>query len=127
MATSYPPYAVWSDDDHSSAIIIVTTICLLYWLVPGIIQQGVSYSRSSRVSYSEGAFLASMVGHICPTLAIDWADPPDTGGGHTAILSAAERMSLRLGEVCEDTKQRTHSVGRACESRETGKGNGTPC
>ena len=61
MSSGYPPFAVWSDYDHSSAVIIVTTICLFYWLALGIIQQGIVLAHNTRLSWGDGIFTLSMV------------------------------------------------------------------
>jgi len=61
MATQYPPVATWSDDDHSGPIIIVTTLCTFYWLIPGILQQTLSLAHDIRFTWAEGVFMLSMV------------------------------------------------------------------
>jgi len=69
MVIQDPPFAVWSDDDHSGPILIVTTICLFYWLIPGIIQQWMTHPRDARFTYSEVTFILSMVRTVyCRTL-----------------------------------------------------------
>ncbi|KAK4977546.1 hypothetical protein LTR42_001916 [Elasticomyces elasticus] len=70
MVTQYPPFAGWSDDDHSSAIIIVTALCLFYWLIPGVVQQGIFYSRGLRFTLGEATFIVSMGSGIVQSLLI---------------------------------------------------------
>lgn len=62
MGTQYTPLAVWNDDDHSSATIIITTICLFYWLIPGVLQQAAMISsRGLQFKWSEAIIVVSMV------------------------------------------------------------------
>ena len=61
MATQYSPIAVWNDDDHSGPVIIATTLCLFYWLIPGIIQQALSLYRDPRFTDTGVTFALSMV------------------------------------------------------------------
>ena len=61
MATQYPPVAIWSADDRSGPIIIVTTLCMFYWLIPGILQQTLSLAHDIRFTWAEGVFMLSMV------------------------------------------------------------------
>lgn len=61
MAKSSPPFATWSETDHSGAIIIVTTLCLLYWFVAGAVQQVLSVAQGIRFSWADSLFTASLV------------------------------------------------------------------
>ena len=61
MSSAYPPFAVWSDYDHSSAVIIATTLCMFYWLASGIIQQGIVLAHNTRLTWADGIFTLSMV------------------------------------------------------------------
>ena len=56
-----PPFATWNDTDHSGAVIIVTTICMVYWLVAGAVQQTLSIGSGMIFSWAESLFGVSMV------------------------------------------------------------------
>lgn len=56
-----PPFATWSDTDHSGAVIIVTTICMVYWLVAGAVQQTLSIGSGMIFSWAESLFGVSIV------------------------------------------------------------------
>lgn len=58
---SNAPYAEWTDNDHSSVIIIVTTLCMFYWLMPGIIQQTLAFLQNIPYTWSDSFFSGSMV------------------------------------------------------------------
>ena len=65
MSTAYPPFAVWSDHDHSGPVIIATTLCMFYWLALGTIQQGIVLAHNTRLTLAEGIFILSMVCELC--------------------------------------------------------------
>lgn len=64
MTFNYPPFAVWSDHDHSGAVIIVTTLCLIYWLACGIISLGILLTHNTRLTWADGIFTSSMVSEL---------------------------------------------------------------
>jgi len=55
------PFAVWSHEDHSGPIIIVTTLCAVYWVVACVLQQLSSYLRGLRDPWSDSFLMGSMV------------------------------------------------------------------
>ncbi|KAK4904965.1 hypothetical protein LTR49_025672 [Elasticomyces elasticus] len=61
MGPGYPPYAVWSNDDHSGPIIIVTTLCLIYWLILSLLQQAVSVAHGIRFTWADRVFSLGML------------------------------------------------------------------
>jgi len=69
-AGSSPPYAVWNENDHSGPILIVTTLCALYWLVAGIGQQVLSVSSSLKYSWGDILFTSSMVTGLIQTVLV---------------------------------------------------------
>lgn len=63
MATrTNPPFTQWSDTDHAGPVIIVATLCLLYWMVAGAGQQILSLTSGLRFTWADGLFTFSMVG-----------------------------------------------------------------
>ena len=63
-STSNPPFAIWSDKDHSGPVIIATTVCMFYWLIPGILQQIIALVHNIRFTWADGLFTVSMVGML---------------------------------------------------------------
>lgn len=61
LAMGRPPFTKWSDTDHSGPIIITTVLGLVYWLVPAIGQQWISFGRKSMLSWADYLYVASMV------------------------------------------------------------------
>jgi hypothetical protein len=60
MAIQYPPFAAWTENNHSGAVIIVTTLCMFYWLIPGVMQQAIFLARDLRFTYTGAMFILSM-------------------------------------------------------------------
>ncbi len=56
LPSGSPPFASWTDFDHSSAVIIVIVLCMLYWVVAGILQQTLSFARGIRFPQRIGSF-----------------------------------------------------------------------
>ena len=61
MRSGYPPHAVWSDNDHSGPVIIVTTLCLIYWLILSLLQQAVSVAHGIRFTWADRVFSLGML------------------------------------------------------------------
>jgi hypothetical protein len=55
------PFSQWTDVDHSGPLVIVTVLCLVYWIVPGAGQQLAALSRDDRLSLSDHLFISTMV------------------------------------------------------------------
>ena len=56
-----PPFTNWSDTDHSGVIIITTVQGLVYWLVPGVGQQVISFGQTGMFSWADYLYVESMV------------------------------------------------------------------
>ena len=58
---SNAPFAAWEPDDHAGPIIIATTLCMLYYVLPGVLQQALSCAQSVPYTPADGLFSVSMV------------------------------------------------------------------
>ena len=57
----HPPFATWSETDHSGPVIITTTLCMIYWIIAGAVQQLLSWGQGIIFSWAEALFGVSMV------------------------------------------------------------------
>jgi len=55
------PWAKWTETDHSGPIKIITVLCLLYWIVPGIAQQVILYGQFKVFTWADRIYISSMV------------------------------------------------------------------
>lgn len=62
MSAHYKPsFATWGEGDHSGLLIIVTTLCMLYWIVAGVVQQVLSIGQGVIFSWAESLFGTAIV------------------------------------------------------------------
>ena len=110
MSSGYPPFAVWSDYDHSSAVIIATTLCLFYWLALGIIQQGIVLAHSTRLSWPDGIFPLSMVCELRLFLDVHELTKHQVVGIVQSALFVV-CVPLWLWQICDAPAARQNSTG----------------
>jgi len=110
MSSAYPPFAVWSDYDHSSAVIIATTLCMFYWLALGIIQQGIVLAHNTRLTWADGIFTLSMVCELCLFFNVHELTEP-SGGWYCSVGTFAGCVPLWLWEICDAPTARQYPTG----------------
>ncbi|TKA27108.1 hypothetical protein B0A54_17050 [Friedmanniomyces endolithicus] len=65
-----PPFPSWTDTDHSSAVLIVSVLCMLYWATAGFLQQSFSLARGIRFAPADWFLSASMLSGFLQTVLI---------------------------------------------------------
>ncbi|KAK4890622.1 hypothetical protein LTR27_010661 [Elasticomyces elasticus] len=99
------PFAAWDVADHSGPIIIVTTLCLLYWFVACTVQQIFWYARGAVFTWAHSMLAASMVAGLVQSTLVLVACHNGLGKSSTVVpvgkLHTAQEVGSRASKRME--------------------------